>query len=85
MQFYENDKNQEHSADNVYEINLIELYFQITSNTRLQLSSLLQVQYSLVVEEESLLTLGILLHSILKFLRDIKNAIDDEESKYDEN
>ena len=80
MQFYENDKNLEHSADNVYEINLIELYFQITSNTRLQLSSLLQVQYSLVVEEESLLTLGILLHSILKILRDIKNAIDDEES-----
>ena len=85
MQFYENDKNLEHSADNVYEINLIELYFQITSNTRLQLSSLLQVQNSLVVEEESLLTLRILLHSILKFLRDIKNAIDDEESKYDEN
>ena len=85
MQFYENDKNLEHSADNVYEINLIELYFQITSDARLQLSSLLQVQYSLVVEEESLLTLGILLHSILKFLRDIKNAIDDEESKYDEN
>ena len=80
MQFYENDKNLEHSADNVYEINLIELYFQITSDARLQLSSLLQVQYSLVVEEESLLTLGILLHSILKFLRDIKNAIDDEES-----
>ena len=84
MQFYENNKNLEHSADNVYEINLIELYFQITSDARLQLSSLLQVQYSLVVEEESLLTLGILLHSILKFLRDIKNAIDDEESKYDE-
>ena len=80
MQFYENNKNLEHSADNVYEINLIELYFQITSDARLQLSSLLQVQYSLVVEEESLLTLGILLHSILKFLRDIKNAIDDEES-----
>ena len=85
MQFYENDKNLEHSADNVYEINLIELHFQITSDARLQLSSLLQVQYSLVVEEESLLTLGILLHSILKFPRDIKNAIDDEESKYDEN
>ena len=46
FQFYENDNNLEHSADNVYEINLIELYFQITSDTRLQLSSLLQVQYS---------------------------------------
>ena len=63
LQFYENDNNLEHSADNVYETNLIKLYFQITSDTRLQSSSLLQVQYSLVVayEEESLLILGILL------------------------